>query len=136
MVDLIDEAVSSGKPVDARTIGKLAFGRALAIAGLAADEKSWAQCGVATVPLALATVDVFGIMVAAAGISTTGAGAVIGVPVLLASAAFYAYQVNDVVEVCGEAYVQSAEARFAAGYNLQGKKSMLMNYSKQVCSMQ
>ena len=136
MIGLIDEAITSGKPLDPKTLAKLAISRALQVTGLMADERSMAECAVAVISLALSTTEVFGIMVGAAGISSTGAGAVIGVPVLLASATFYAYQVGDVAETCGEAYIAATEKEFAARYNVSGRRQMMLNYSSQVCTVQ
>ena len=72
-------------------------------------------------------------MVGAAGASATGAGAIIGLPVLFAAGAFYAYQVSDVAQSCGDAYVASAEQGFAAAYNVAGRRRMLTNYSDMIC---
>jgi hypothetical protein len=132
MIDLIEESVKKGE-VSPRAIGKLAFSRALAAVGLVADDRSWTECGAATVSLAISTIDVFGILVGAWGISSTGAGAIIGVPVIFASAAFYAYQVNEVVETCGETYVAKAEESFKGQFNVVSKRKMMTNYGDMVC---
>jgi hypothetical protein len=133
MIDLIEEAVEKGGDLDPRAIGALAFSRALATVGLIAEDSSWVTCGASSVALAVTTIDVFGIVLTAATASTTGAGAAVGIPVIFAAAAFYAYQVNDVVNTCGEIYVKKAEQQFESKYNVSSKKSMIYNYSKMVC---
>ena len=133
MIGLLDEAIASGGKPDLKSIAKFAVSRAVAVAGLPADEKSMAECIVALIALAVATVDVFGILVGAAGISTTGTGAVIGVPVMLSAAAFYAFQVSDAAQTCGDAAIARLEKEFAAQYNAPGRRQMMTNYGEQVC---
>lgn len=133
MIDLLDEAYKNDGKISPSDIGKLAFSRAIHIAGLSAEEKSSLECGAAVAALALATVDVFAILTAAAGMTVTGAGSIIGIPVMLASATFYAYQVNDVAVACGEAYVTAVEKRYEA-QNIRPKKAMVTTYSNSFCT--
>lgn len=134
MIDLVEDAVRSGGNINMKHIAALATARALETAGLMAEEKSWNECLVATISLALATTNVFGIMVAATAMSSTGAGAVVGVPVLLSAGVFYAYEVSEMAQTCGEAFVKSEEKKFEASYRASSKRSLMSNYSNMVCT--
>jgi hypothetical protein len=135
MIELVTEAVAAGGNVNMRQVAKLATSRALAAAGFMVDEKSMNECVLATVSLAAATQQTFGIMVGAAGMSASGAGAIVGVPVLVASGFFYALEVGEMAETCGEAYVKHVEKQFEASHRVSSQRSMRLNYSNMVCAV-
>ncbi len=131
---MIDDAASNPKEIDLSYIGAIALKRAIAITGFTLDEKNAAQCGVSLAALAVATVDYFGLMVVGAGTLVTGAGTIPAAAAMVSASIFYAYQANDLIAQCGEAYVASTEAEIAERYNTSGKRAMMTNYADQVCS--
>lgn len=132
LVDLVETGTRSG--LGPKEVGRLALQRAAQITGLLSDDDSMIACALALGGLASATVEVFGIMAGAAAMSGTGAGAAIGVPLFLASAAFYSYQVDDAVQVCGESYVKYVENQYQQ-QNLASQRMMITSYANQVCKI-
>jgi hypothetical protein len=132
-VDLIDDAASNPEEINLTTIGMLSLKRAISLTGFTLDQKNAAQCGVSLAALAVATVEYFGIMVAGSAIVATGVGAVPATAVMLSASMFYAYQANELIQQCGDAYVATTEASILQKYNIQGKRAMMINYSENVC---
>ncbi len=135
IIDLTVEGAKSGGNVTPRKVAQLAAKRALATAGLMTDEASMAACVVATISLSVATVETFGILVGATGISGTGAGAAVGIPVAAAAATFYYFEIEEFAGTCGEAYVASQERKFESLYKAASKRKMMHNFSRNVCEM-
>jgi hypothetical protein len=131
--DLIDDAASNPEEINLSYIGMMSLKRAIAITGFTLDEKNAAQCGVSLAALAIATVEYFGLMVAGSGVIATGVGAIPAAAAMLSASVFYAYQADDLIKQCGEAYVATTEANLAERYNIQSKRAMMTNYGDNVC---
>jgi hypothetical protein len=105
-IGLVIEAVESKGNVSPKAIAVMAIQKATAAAGLAETDQAWLECGVAGVAFALATVDYFGLILASGAAASTGAGATVAVPVIIASTAFWVYQTTDTLQVCSDAFAR------------------------------
>lgn len=135
IIDLTIEGAKAGSSLKPKHVAQLAAKRALSTAGMLTDEKSMSACVLATISLSVATLETFGILVGAAGISGTGAGAAVGIPVAAAAATFYYFEIEEFAETCGEAYVARAERKFESLYKASSKRMMIHNHSRNVCEM-